>query len=86
MPKQTKTARILRLLEQGKKASEIAKIVDCWPTYVSVVRRRAAHPEKFLAYQRAYQRRRYQEDPEYRAKRIKNVTDWQDKNPGYWRR
>jgi hypothetical protein len=54
----SKARRIWQLMQAGKKAKEIAAIVDCNPAYVRVVRQRGLNPERTRVLQGAYKRRR----------------------------
>lgn len=81
MAKDSKAARIRRMLAEGMGSGEIAKAVGCMPDYVRVVRQRqegggarkcdrAVDPEKRRAWHRRRYHERYQHDPEYRRKHI----------------
>jgi len=77
--KESKAARIRRLLAEGKRPSDIAAIVGCMTNYVQVVKQRdagggmrkcdrAEDPEARCARHRKRYHERYQNDPEFREK------------------
>lgn len=90
---QSKAERILDLLAQGKRPSEIAKTVGCLTAYVRVVRQReqcGSHMtpsgrawverniEKVRAREAAYKKRRYANDPVYRERSKAAHKRWRD--------
>lgn len=77
--KESKAARIRRLLAEGRGPSEIAAIVGCMANYVQVVKQRdagggmrkcdrAEDPEARRARHRRRYHERYQNDPEFRER------------------